>query len=488
MNGTAFTLQLFVAFSGLRVLADLLTLDDETTMPNVSNNLSNNWSTEVVDTAIEGIWRVIHFHEHMGTAAVSIAKRDVMELFIPTGVLMHLARALVALSIRVKREYLFANTATSVLYNSTQKPSTNTALNRETTTISRVKELIDRCCKILEQFANTENPVVKEHMAHPDICRKLVKGFWELEASVRTKVLRIIKTLSQYSGTLSGLDSSGVIPLLCEVLKRSEENQSITSNMHFHAVQALVKLTRLDRPRQAQAAHHGATEPLMEFVKTKNQLQDVAIPILCDFAHASKESRNELWKHEGVQFFLMLLEHEKYQHYACDALEALHAWIVADSSKQVLDLLERPAAVEKLALVFERGYPKQQLLAAVEKILVASKTITVDLGGDNSRFLKCLVERLKDLEKYPEAQVRLNLLRLLRVLTQHRTNALTFVQNHGLLEIVANVEKIATKDKARMVTVMAKQLLEYFDQQAQKKTKKKRFFWQTTQDKLPEKN
>ena len=68
---------------------------------------------------------------------------------------------------------------------------------------------------------------------------------------------------------------------------------------------------------------------LVPFLKNmackNNPLKQFTRPILCDMAHASDAARNELYKNDGVIFFLDLLSDP---HWQLDALKALVVWYV----------------------------------------------------------------------------------------------------------------------------------------------------------------
>lgn len=58
-----------------------------------------------------------------------------------------------------------------------------------------------------------------------------------------------------------------------------------------HVVNALFNLCRLSKVRQEEAAIAGAIPILQRVVSGSSPLKQFALPILCDFAHASKSCR-----------------------------------------------------------------------------------------------------------------------------------------------------------------------------------------------------
>eukprot|EP01027_Heterolobosea_sp_BB2_P026345 GEZU01040564.1.p1 GENE.GEZU01040564.1~~GEZU01040564.1.p1 ORF type:complete len:126 (+),score=52.41 GEZU01040564.1:91-468(+) len=96
------------------------------------------------------------------------------------------------------------------------------------------------------------------------------------------------------------------------------------------------------------------------------------------------------------------------------------------------------------------------MLPSIEKILKSSKEVNAALGA--SDFVAILVNHLK--KNYPDALVRLNLLKILRLIYEFHPNPKLLITQHDLMGLVRNV---VNNDKAVLVNEMASNLLNAFD-------------------------
>ena len=62
------------------------------------------------------------------------------------------------------------------------------------------------------------------------------------------------------------------------------------------------------RSRQEQAAVAGIIPYLKSAIETRSPVKTFALQIMCDLAHASDLTREQLWRHDGLDFFLDLQE------------------------------------------------------------------------------------------------------------------------------------------------------------------------------------
>jgi hypothetical protein len=119
-----------------------------------------------------------------------------------------------------------------------------------------------------------------------------------------------------------------------------------TQELQNPAVNTLFNLCRLSKSRQDAAAAAGVIPLLQKIVHDNSPLKQFALPILCDFAHASRACRRRsaqrpvhhpgigadfvracrLWAHDGVAFYVRLL---KDPFWVNPALEAVAAWCVS---------------------------------------------------------------------------------------------------------------------------------------------------------------
>lgn len=88
------------------------------------------------------------------------------------------------------------------------------------------------------------------------------------------------------------LQNANAIESLVKILSTSPSAPTkLSAEVQNHAVNALFNLCRLSKVRQEEAAVAGAIPILQKIVKGSSPLKQFALPILCDFAHASKTSR-----------------------------------------------------------------------------------------------------------------------------------------------------------------------------------------------------
>lgn len=111
---------------------------------------------------------------------------------------------------------------------------------------------------------------------------------------------------------------------------------------------ALYNLCRLSKSRQEEAALAGAVPALQSLVNGNSPLKQFALPIICDFAHASKTCRKVLWQHQIFHLYITLL---KDPFWNLSALEAILAWM-QDETARVEDALLEDASVEALLNTF----------------------------------------------------------------------------------------------------------------------------------------
>lgn len=99
-------------------------------------------------------------------------------------------------------------------------------------------------------------------------------------------------------------------------------------------VNALYNLCRLSKSRQEEAALAGAVPLLQRLVQANSPLKQFALPILCDFAHASKTCRKLLWQHKIFALYIDLLEDPFW---SLSALESILSWYEPPLFKPMLD-------------------------------------------------------------------------------------------------------------------------------------------------------
>jgi hypothetical protein len=152
----------------------------------------------------------------------------------------------------------------------------------------------------------------------------------------------------------------------------------------------LFNLCRVSKSRQAAAALAGIIPPLQAVVASGGILKPLAVPILCDLAHAGSRSRTLLWEADGVAGYVGMLGLD-YWH--THALNALAAWAALDATR-VQSVLLRPeslAAITRL-LASSAAY-LEQILPGLAGLLDKCPAVAADLAASDD-FVGELVRRL----------------------------------------------------------------------------------------------
>lgn len=210
------------------------------------------------------------------------------------------------------------------------------------------------------------------------------------------KLLKAIKQLSMDHNTLSNLQRAGAIGCLVRVLaKRDGPN---VKDMHNHVINTLYNLCKLDQERQYIAAKEGIVPHLQFIIDSTSPFRQFALPVLCDIAHV-RRARSELWKHNGVDFYINLLS-DKYWH--VNALDALSAWLGDDTDK-VEKIMATPAHITSIVEAF-RSSDNATFANLMEPLLhIVTTSEKVNVGMSTSEdFVPKLIERLTT---HPKAEV-----------------------------------------------------------------------------------
>ncbi|GAA5991926.1 hypothetical protein JCM10908_002274 [Rhodotorula pacifica] len=349
------TLQMFVSAQGLRILVEML---DE----------RYDKDRDLVWMAIDGLTRVFEVEG-------PTPRNDVCRVLVGEGVLDPLSIALLSLCTD----------------------------DDELAVSARAKAV-----RILLTLSQSDHKV-KEAIAQRRVISRLVSAVRLLDAESLVGVLKSIKNVSMVPTTLDTLQSAGVIEMLARVLATPASGK-LAAELQNPAVNALFNLCRLSMTRQDVAATAGVIPLLQKIVLDNSPLKQFALPILCDFAHASRVCRRRLWAHDGIAFYLRLL---KDAFWVNPALEAIAAWLQEETTRVEACLLE-PPAVEALVRVVckTRTAVFENLVEALHKLARCSTALAAQLAIQPG-FMKRMVERI---ERSSRAVIRLGLLRLAKTL------------------------------------------------------------------------
>lgn len=129
---------------------------------------------------------------------------------------------------------------------------------------------------------------------------------------------------------------------------------------------ALFNLCKINKRRQEQAAENGIIPHLMHFIESNSPLKQYALPLLCDMAHASRNSREQLRAHGGLDVYLSLLEDELW---SVTALDSIAVCLAHDNdNRKVEQALLKKDAVQKLVKFFQ-CCPEQYFVHILEPFL-----------------------------------------------------------------------------------------------------------------------
>lgn len=129
---------------------------------------------------------------------------------------------------------------------------------------------------------------------------------------------------------------------------------------------ALFNLCKINKRRQEQAAENGIIPHLMHIIMTDSPLKQYALPLLCDMAHASRNSREQLRAHGGLDVYLSLLDDVFW---SVTALDSIAVCLAHDNdNRKVEQALLKKEAVQKLVKFFQ-SCPEQQFEHILEPFL-----------------------------------------------------------------------------------------------------------------------
>ncbi|GAA6025978.1 hypothetical protein JCM8202_002188 [Rhodotorula sphaerocarpa] len=349
------TLQMFVSCQGLRILTEML-------------DGSYDKNKDLVWMALDGMCRVFDMEG-------PTPRNDVCRVLVGEGLLGPLSSALLSLC----------------------EDTDELAVSARS-----------KAVRILLVISQSDHKV-KEAIAQRRVVSRLVSAARLLDADSLVALLKTVKNVSMLPVTLEALQKAGTIEVLAQVLAMPLQGK-LAAEIQTLAVNTLFNLCRLSKPRQDVAAAAGVIPLLQELVHVNSPLKQFALPILCDFAHASRACRRQLWAHDGITFYLRLLDDAFW---ASPALEALAAWLQEETTRVEAGLVES-TAVEALARVFcgSRSAVFESLIEPVHKLARTSRAVAAQLAVQ-SGFTKRIVERM---DRATKPITRLALLRLAKTL------------------------------------------------------------------------
>ncbi|XP_009124750.1 MAP3K epsilon protein kinase 1 isoform X2 [Brassica rapa] len=292
-------------------------------------------------------------------------------------------------------------------------------------------EYLEKVADLLLVFARADT-TVKSHMCSQSLLSLLFQMFNRVESPILLKILECINHLSTDPDCLETLQRAYAIKHLIPNLDLKEGN--LVYQIHHEVLSALFNLCKINKRRQEQAAEHGIIPHLMHFIMSASSLKQYALPLLCDMAHASHNSREQLRAHGGLDVYMSLLDDESWSVIALDSLAVCLAHD-NDSSHKVEQALLKKDAVQKLVRFF-KSCPERHFVHILEpflKIITKSYRINKTLAVNGLTSL--LVSRLD----HQDAIVRLNLLKLIKAVYEHHPKPKQLIVENNLPQKLQNL-------------------------------------------------
>ncbi|KAF7809359.1 MAP3K epsilon protein kinase 1 isoform X1 [Senna tora] len=215
------------------------------------------------------------------------------------------------------------------------------------------REYLEKVADLLLEFAQADT-TVKSYMCSQSLLSRLFQMFNRVEPPILLKILKCINHLSTDPNCLENLQRAEAMKYMIPNLQLKEG--SLVSQIHHE----------INKRRQEQAAENGIIPHLMQFITSNSPLKQYALPLLCDMAHASRNSREQLRAHGGLDVYLNLLEDEIW---SVTALDSVAVCLAHDNdNRKVEQALLKKDAVQRLVKFFQIC-PEQYFVHILEPFL-----------------------------------------------------------------------------------------------------------------------
>ncbi|XP_024042488.1 MAP3K epsilon protein kinase 1 isoform X2 [Citrus clementina] len=292
------------------------------------------------------------------------------------------------------------------------------------------REYLEKVADLLFEFAQADT-TVKSYMCSQSLLSRLFQMFNRIEPPILLKILKCINHLSTDPNCLENLQRADAIKYLIPNLDLKDGH--LVSLIHSEVLHALFNLCKINKRRQEQAAENGIIPHLMHFIMSDSPLKQYALPLLCDMAHASRNSREQLRAHGGLDVYLNLLENEVW---SVTALDSIAVCLAHDNdNRKVEQALLKKDAVQKLVKFFQ-SCPEPHFVHILEpflKIITKSSRINTTLAVNGLTPL--LIARLD----HQDAIARLNLLKLIKAVYEHHPRPKQLIVENNLPQKLQNL-------------------------------------------------
>lgn len=311
------------------------------------------------------------------------------------------------------------------------------------------REYLEKVADLLLEFAAADS-TVKSYMCSQSLLSRLFQMFNKIEPPILLKLLKCINHLSTDPHCLEHLQRADAIKHLIPNLDLKDG--PLVSQIHHEVLNALFNLCKINKRRQEQAAENGIIPHLMRFIMSDSPLRQYALPLLCDMAHASRNSREQLRAHGGMDVYLSLLEDQLW---SVTALDSIAVCLAHDNDhKKVEQALLKKDAVQKLVKFFQ-CCPEQFFLHILEpflKIITKSSRINTTLAVNGLTPL--LISRLD----HQDAIARLNLLKLIKAVYEHHPRPKQLIVENDLPQKLQNLIEERRDGQSSGGQVLVKQM------------------------------
>ncbi|KAJ6929589.1 MAP3K epsilon protein kinase 1-like [Populus alba x Populus x berolinensis] len=311
------------------------------------------------------------------------------------------------------------------------------------------REYLEKVADLLLEFSQADT-TVKSYMCSQSLLNRLFQMFNRIEPPILLKILECINNLSTDPNCLENLQRADAIKYLIPNLELKDG--PLVDQIHSEVLNALFNLCKINKRRQEQAAENGIIPHLMNFIMSDSPLKPHALPLLCDMAHASRNSREQLRAHGGLDVYLSLLDDTVW---SVTALDSIAVCLAHDNdNRKVEQALLKKDAVQKLVKFFQ-CCPEPQFVHILEpflKIITKSSRINTTLAVNGLTPL--LIGKLD----HQDAIARLNLLKLIKAVYEHHPRPKQLIVENDLPQKLQNLIEERRDGQSSGGQVLVKQM------------------------------
>ncbi|KAL9356729.1 hypothetical protein Peur_049982 [Populus x canadensis] len=239
------------------------------------------------------------------------------------------------------------------------------------------REYLEKVADLLLEFSQADT-TVKSYMCSQSLLSRLFQMINRIEPPILLKILECINNLSTDPNCLENLQRADAINYLIPNLELKDG--PLVDQIHSEVLNAVFNLCKINKRRQEQAAENGIIPHSMNPIMSDSPLKPHALPLLYHMAHASRNSREQLRAHGGLDVYMSLLDHTVW---SVTALDSIAVCLAHDNdNRKVEQALLKKDAVQRLVKFF-RCCAEQQFAHILEpflKIITKSSRINTTLA------------------------------------------------------------------------------------------------------------